>query len=38
MLKVKRPIQPHYSKNDLEEWQNDIKNAIKGLYIKTQED
>ena len=38
MLKVKRLIQPHYSKNDLEEWQNDIKNAIKGLYIKTKED
>ena len=38
MLKVKRVAQPNFSKSDLENWQNDIKNAIKGLYVKTQED
>ena len=38
MLKVKRPIQLHNAKNEIEEWQNDIKNSIKGLYIKTKKD
>ena len=38
MLKVKKPVQSHNSKNEIEEWQNDTKNSIKNLYIKNQKD
>ena len=38
MLKVKRPTQLPNTKDNIEEWQNEIKNSIKSLYIKNQKD
>ena len=38
MLKVKRSIQPPKDKDNVEKLQNEIKNAIKTLYIQNKKD
>ena len=38
MLKVKRPINSKNSTNQIDEWENDIKNSIKKIYIQNQKD
>ena len=34
MVKVKRPVSSKNSTTEIDEWENDIKNSIKSLYIK----
>ena len=38
MLKVKRPVSSKNSTAEIDEWENDIKNSIKSLYIKNKND
>ena len=38
MLKVERPISSKNSTNQIDEWENDIKNSIKTLYLQNQND
>ena len=38
MLKVKRPVSSKNSTTEINEWENDIKNSIKSLYIKNKND
>ena len=38
MLKVKRAVSSKNSTAEIDEWENDIKNSIKSLYIKNQND
>ena len=38
MLKVKRPVHSKNSTSQIDEWENDIKNSIKKMYIQNQED
>ena len=38
MLKVKRPVSSKNSTAQIDEWENDIKNSIKSLYIKNKND
>ena len=38
MLKVKRPVSSKNSTTEIDEWENDIKNSIKSLYIKNKND
>ena len=38
MLKVKRSVTPKSSNAEIDEWQNDIKNSIKSLYLKSKND
>ena len=38
MLKVKRAVSSKNSTAEIEEWENDIKNSIKSLYIKNKND
>ena len=38
MLKVKRAVSSKNSTAEIDEWENDIKNSIKSLYIKNKND
>ena len=38
MLKVKRAVSPKNSTAEIDGWENDIKNSIKSLYIKSKND
>ena len=38
MLKVKRPVHSKNSTSQIDEWENDIKNSIKKMYIQNQKD
>ena len=38
MLKVKRPVHSKNSTSQIDEWENDIKNSIKNMYIQNQKD
>ena len=38
MLKVKRSVHSKKSTNQIDEWENDIKNSIKKMYIQNQKD
>ena len=38
MLKVKRAVNSKNSTNQIDEWENDIKNSIKKIYIQNQKD
>ena len=38
MLKVKRPVHSKNSTSQIDEWENDIKNYIKKMYIQNQKD
>ena len=38
MLKVKRAVSSKNSTAEFDEWENDIKNSIKSLYIKNKND
>ena len=38
MLKVKRAVSSKKSTAEIDEWENDIKNSIKSLYIKNKND
>ena len=38
MLKVKRAVSSKNSTAEIDEWENDIKNSIKSLYIKNEND
>ena len=38
MLKIKRPVSSKNSTAQIDEWENDIKNSIKSLYIKNKND
>ena len=38
MLKVKRAVHSKNSTNQIDEWENDIKNSIRKMYIQNQKD
>ena len=38
MLKLKRAVSSKNSTAEIDEWENDIKNSIKSLYIKNKND
>ena len=38
MLKVKRPVHTKNSTSQIDEWENDIKNYIKKMYIQNKKD